>query len=98
MIDKSDGKGRRWSWVIGLPFGYVLCGSLSAIALYYLTTETVMLTEFGVGQWGAIGALAGYGVERYKNRRLPMMASLSVTALVSIAYVALALWMDWGRR
>jgi hypothetical protein len=51
------------------PFGYLLIGSLSILALYFLTTPTTRLSEFWVAQWGIVGAGIGYGFERLVVRR-----------------------------
>jgi hypothetical protein len=57
------------------PFGYVLIGSVSLLALYFLTTPTTRLSEFLVGQWGIVGAAIGYGIERcvvhWRHWKLP---------------------------
>jgi hypothetical protein len=44
---------------------YVLIGSLSALALYFLTTPATRLSEYNVGESGVFGAAIGYGVERF---------------------------------
>jgi hypothetical protein len=54
---------------------YVLLGSLSTLALYFLATSATRLSEFWVAQCGVVGAAIGYGVERFiayhRHRRPP---------------------------
>jgi len=50
---------------MGRPFGYLLCGSLGALALYGGLIPAVDLREVDVAFVGSLGAVLGYGVERF---------------------------------
>jgi hypothetical protein len=50
---------------IARPFGGVFCGSLAALAAYYVLVPAIDRAEFAVAFIGSVGAAAGYGIERF---------------------------------
>jgi hypothetical protein len=58
---------------ISRSFGGVFCGSVAALAAYYLLVPAINRHESAVAFMGSLGAAAGYGVERFLvwRRRVP---------------------------